>query len=138
MLDPLRRSLRYRRKLRAAGYRIVTTGTLHPSVIRYPITNAWMAEWYEGTDCNVYASPHYHALLYHIAGRDMADTPYVDYQRSLRGVDHPRPEEWIRAMQDRLCRLYVSIRDEGYRLACVADRIAVDMSGDLWDGGHRH
>ena len=133
----LRRAVRFRRKLRAQGLKVWRTGTLHVGDIRYPVVNAWSADWYAGTDHDVYASPHYAALLTHRSHGDMTTTPYVGWHRSLRGVDHPRPDDWIMAMQDRLVRLYESISRDGYRLECVADRIAVLPDNTLWDGGNR-
>lgn len=130
LFDTLRRSWRFHRKVRAAGYRIVGTALWPITKIHYPAPNGWARHWYKGWPRSVYFSPHYAALC-------NDGESYREWQRSLRGIDHPRPDEWITAMEQRLHVLYRSIRDEGYRCRCVADRIAVTEDGGLHDGGHR-
>lgn len=150
VFSTLRRSLRFRLKLRRAGFRIVGTGTLRPWQITLASPDVsraspelaakateWWENWTEGTDHDIYSSPHYETLLWYRLGKSLKDSPYVEWQRVLRGIDHPRPEPWITAMQDRLIRLYESILTDGYRLECVADRVVVGVDGVLWDGGHR-
>ena len=129
MIADLRRSVAFRRKVRAAGLRIVRKdwGPMESIRIPRPIGPPWP---------NIFATPHYD-LLTSEAGRPLQETAYWSWQLSLRGIDHPRPDAWIEAMALRLKRLHQAIRDEGYRLRSVADRIAGRDNGLLWDGGHR-
>ena len=85
---------------------------------------------------NELATPHYHLLAYE-SEMPFRETAYWRWQLSIRGIDHPRPDEWIEAMAMRLKRLHRDIQANGYRLRSVADRIAITEDGLLWDGGHR-
>lgn len=148
-LNDFVRSLRYRRKIYRAGFRIVGTETMGIGDIRMAWVNDWLAEYLEGTDHTIFDMPHYDLLTKEVRGgvsfngfldgkaHSFTMTPYYFWQVSLRGIDHPRPHEWICAMGQRLIRLFHCIREDGYRLRCVADRIAVLEDGTLWDGGHR-
>jgi len=136
MIDNIRRSLTFRRKVRSAGLRIVRKDWLLIEAISVPRPDAWFAGQIESPWRTIFDSPHY-KLLTSQNGAKLTDTDYWAWQRSIRGLDHPRPDEWIAAMADRLKRLQSSIHDEGYRLRSVADRIAVMENGLLWDGGHR-
>ena len=136
MAKDLRRSLTFRRKLRAAGLRILGRDWVPIEAISIPRPDAWFAGQIESPWRTVFDTPHY-KLLTAQNGAKLMDTDYWAWQRSIRGLDHPRPDEWIEAMAVRLKRLQVSIRTEGYRLRSVADRIAVREDGVLWDGGHR-
>lgn len=137
MFSMLRRSLAFRRKVHRAGLRIVGTGQLPPEAIR----------WHREDDpasvtFTVHFSPHLSLLhRYQEWGENLwpvfQRTAYYRWHRSLRGFQHPRPDDWIEAMGRRLVNLYLDIQRNGYRCQSVADRIAVLEDGRLWDGGHR-
>lgn len=153
MLDEVRRTLRFLRKAWRAGLIPVRLGTMPVSEIRYWGETGWMENYMAGTDHNVYATPHYDMLVKHAtAGVRFTDgafsffyqgiwpyrgLPYFHWQVSLRGLDHPRPDDWIISMGQRFLRLFDAIRRDGYHHRCLADRIAVFEDGRLWDGGHR-
>ena len=132
MLGAWRRGLTFRRKVRAAGLTIVRRDWVRIETIRF-------THWADGSPLwpNVFATPHYDLLAAYHDGVPLRDLPYWKWQVSLRGIDHPRPDEWIAEMALRLIRLHQDIRNNGYRLRSVADRIAVMEDGVLWDGGHR-
>ena len=136
MLDAARRTCVFLRKAWRAGLIPVGLGTVPIAEIRFSTPNAWLASWMAGTTCTVYATPHY-ALLVGSERLVPQETAYWAWQRSLRGTDHPRPDEWIEAMLVRLLTLFASIRRNGYRHRCIADRLAVLEDLTLWDGGHR-
>ena len=136
VIDKMRRSLAFHRKVRVAGLRIVGRDWLPIEAISVPRPDAWFAGQIESPWRTVFETPHY-KLLTAQNGAKLTETDYWAWQRSIRGLDHPRPDEWIGAMADRLKRLRESIRTDGYRLRSVADRIAVRDGGVLWDGGHR-
>jgi len=136
VIDGWRRSLVFRRKVRAAGLSIVGRDWYRIETISVPRPDAWFAGQIESPWRTVFDTPHY-KLLTSQNGAKLTETDYWAWQRSIRGLDHPRPDAWIEAMAVRLKRLQSGIRAEGYRLRTVADRIAVRESGVLWDGGHR-
>ena len=136
VIDNIRRSLAFRRKVRAAGLRMVGRDWFPIEAISVPRPDAWFAGQIESPWRTIFDTPHY-KLLTSQNGTKLTETDYWAWQRSIRGLDHPRPDEWIGAMADRLKRLRESIRTDGYRLRSVADRIAVRDGGVLWDGGHR-
>lgn len=127
--DDLRRWLAFRWKVRAAGLRIMRKDW-------WPIETIQVPRPRDPPWPTVFATPHYHLLACE-NGVPLRATAYWDWQLSLRGTDHLRPDEWIEAMAMRLKRLHKDIRDNGYRLRSVTDRIAVREDGMLWDGGHR-
>jgi len=134
----LRRLLAFRRKVRAAGLRIVGPDWTPIEAIRIPRPDAWFAGQSESPWRTVFDTPHYKLLtVQHGTWWNLRETDYWAWQRSIRGLDHSRPDDWIAAMAERLKRLQSSIHGEGYRLRSVADRIAVMEGGTLWDGGHR-
>ena len=136
VIDKMRPSLAFHLKVRAAGLRIVGRDWLPIEAISVPRPDAWFAGQIESPWRTVFDTPHY-KLLTAQNGAKLTETDYWAWQRSIRGLDHPRPDEWIEAMAVRLKRLRDSIRTEGYQLGTVADRIAVKDGGLLWDGGHR-
>ena len=136
MTRDIRRSLAFRRKMRGAGFRIVRRDWWPVEAIGVPRPDAWFAGQIESPWRTVFETPHYKLLTIQ-NGAKLTETDYWAWQRSIRGLDHPRPDEWIEAMAVRLKRLQSGIRTEGYRLKTVADRIAVLEGGLLWDGGHR-
>lgn len=136
MFDEARRTLRFLRKAWRAGLIPVRLGTMPVSEIRYWSETGWLEEYMAGTAHNVYATPHYQLLTapswsFHHA------TPYWQWQVSMKGYQHSRSDAWIRAMGNRLLRIYEEIRDGGYHHRCLGDRIAVFEDGRIWDGGHR-
>ena len=122
--------------MRGAGFRIVRRDWWPVEAIGVPRPDAWFAGQIESPWRTIFETPHY-KLLTSQNGTKLTETDYWAWQRSIRGLDHPRPDEWIAAMAVRLKRLRESIRTEEYRLRSVADRIAVMENGLLWDGGHR-
>ena len=126
----------FRRKVQAANLRIVGRDWWLIESISIPRPDAWFAGQIESPWRTVFDTPHYKLLTAQNVAK-ITETDYWAWQRSIRCLDHPRPDEWIAAMADRLKRLQSSIHTEGYRLSSVADRIAVRESGVLWDGGHR-
>ena len=154
MIDEFKRSAIFLRKAWRAGFIPVELGTMSVRDIRYPISGPWLEAYMHGTDHSVYATPHYSLLERHVIGgirfhsepfgvfhasgqQNFGETDYWRHQVSLRGIDHPRPDHWITAMGQRFVGLYESIKWDGYRHRCIADRIAVTTNGVLWDGGHR-
>ena len=136
MIDAWRRGRVFRRKVRERGLRIVGRDWWPIEAIGIPSPDAWFAGQIESPWRTIFDTPHY-KLLTSQNGAKLTETDYWAWQRSIRGLDHPRPDDWIAAMAERLKRLQSSIHNEGYRLHSVADRIAVTEGDVLWDGGHR-
>ena len=143
MIADLRRSLAFRRKVRAAGLRIIRQGTLPVDAIQI-----WREDLGNTLTFPIRRSPHYALLLWNRHGgvrftiqepglHVFRESQYYRWQVALRGFHHPRPDGWIEDMAKRLLRLHDNIKANGYRCRCVADRIAVFPDNCLWDGGHR-
>ena len=142
MIDAWRRSRQFRRKVQAAGKRIAGRDWVPIQTIQIPqpnqdhSTDRFAILW-----PTIYDTPHYNLLTCQ-RQCELTATDYWAWQVSLRGIDHPRPDYWIFAMTLRLRTLHDSIHRDGYRLQCVADRIAIMPSritpnSVLWDGAHR-
>ena len=143
MIADIRRSVAFRRKVRAAGLRMVGIGTLPVDAIQI-----WREDLGSTVTFPIRRSPHYNLLVWHQNGgvrftieepglHAFRESQYYRWQVALRGVQHPRPDGWIEAMAKRLLRLHDDIQQHGYRCRCVADRIAVFPDNRIWDGGHR-
>lgn len=133
LIDSLKRGYHFRCKMYSRGLRIVGKAEWPIKKIKLPIPNDWWENWLQGKESNIYNSPHYYTLVHPVDGK----SAYYYWQLSLRGIDHPRPDDWIKAMESRLFRLRSNISTFGYKCTCVGDRIAVMENGLLIDGGHR-
>ena len=132
-LDSFKRSYHFRQKMLWRGLEVLRPDEWPINNIILPIPNDWWENWLQGRENTIYNSPHYYTLVHPVDGK----SAYYYWQLSIRGIDHPRPDEWIRGMEARLFRLRTNISTFGYKCKCVADRIAVMEDGLLVDGGHR-
>ncbi len=143
MIADLRRSLVFRRKVRAARLRIVGKTTLPVDTLQI-----WREDLGSTMTFPIRRSPHYHLLVWHRHGgirftieepglHAFRESQYYRWQVVLRGFHHARPDGWIEDMARRLLRLHDDIQKNGYRCRCIADRIAVFPDNRIWDGGHR-